>query len=147
MNFEHVSDSVDCIDMQVEWMESEGYVNKEVCVNIELFLLVFVHEKSPRRAFAAREWMSYGFLWIFAKYLTGVGCWRLASMVPLIVWGRLTQWCYSFVPRSCRWLILLDNSITAFAFDLTKFTLYRLEFQHGRLTCGVMASKAGWTYL
>ena len=23
----------------------EGYVNKEVCVNIELFLLVFVHEK------------------------------------------------------------------------------------------------------
>ena len=31
------------------------YVNKEVCVNIELFLLVFVHEKSPRRAFAARE--------------------------------------------------------------------------------------------
>ena len=33
----------------------EGYENKEVCVNIELFLLVFVHEKSPRRAFAARE--------------------------------------------------------------------------------------------
>ena len=50
----------------------EGYVNKEVCVNIELFLLVFVHEKSPRRAIAARERMSYGFLWIFAKYLTGV---------------------------------------------------------------------------
>ena len=45
MNFEHVSDSVDCIDMQVEWRESEGYVNKEVCVNIELFLLVFVHGK------------------------------------------------------------------------------------------------------
>ena len=60
----------------------EGYVNKEVCVNIELFLLVFVHEKSPRRAIAARELMSYGFLWIFAKYLTGVGCWRLASMSP-----------------------------------------------------------------
>ena len=40
--------------MHVEW---GGYVNKEVCVNIviELFLLVFVHEKSPRRAFAARE--------------------------------------------------------------------------------------------
>ena len=52
----------------------EGYVNKEVCVNIELFLLVFVHEKSPRRAFAALELMSYNFLWIFAKYLTGVGC-------------------------------------------------------------------------
>ena len=49
MNFEHVS--VDCIDMQVGWR----YVNKEVCVNIELFLLVFVHEKSPRHAFAARE--------------------------------------------------------------------------------------------
>ena len=30
-------------------------INKEVCVNIELFLLVFVHEKSPCRAFAARE--------------------------------------------------------------------------------------------
>ena len=29
--------------MHVEW---GGYVNKEVCVNIELFLLVFVHEKS-----------------------------------------------------------------------------------------------------
>ena len=40
----------------------EGYVNKEVCVNIELFLLVFVHEKSPRRAFAAREWMSYSWV-------------------------------------------------------------------------------------
>ena len=39
MNFEHVS--VDCIDMQVEWRD----INKEVCVNIELFLLVFVHEK------------------------------------------------------------------------------------------------------
>ena len=35
--------------------ENHPYVNKEVCVNIELFLLVFVHEKSPRRAFAARE--------------------------------------------------------------------------------------------
>ena len=42
----------------------EGYVNKEVFVNIELFLLVFVHEKSPRRAFAANECLmvSYGFL-------------------------------------------------------------------------------------
>ena len=44
----------------------EGYVNKEVCVNIELvFLLVFVHEKSPRRALQlANECLmvSYGFL-------------------------------------------------------------------------------------
>ena len=39
--------------MHVEW--GGGYVNKAVCVNIELFLLVFVHAKSPRRAFAARE--------------------------------------------------------------------------------------------
>ena len=68
----------------------EGYVNKEVCVNIELFLLVFVHEKSPRRAFASREWMSYGFLWIFAKYLTGVGCWRLASMIMSQVFLKQT---------------------------------------------------------
>ena len=47
MNFEHVSDSVDCIDMQVEWRDM--FTNKEVSVNIELFLLVFVHEKSTRR--------------------------------------------------------------------------------------------------
>ena len=78
----------------------EGYVNKEVCVNIELFLLVFVHEKSPRRAIAARELMSYGFLWIFAKYLTGVGCWRLASMLRITEsLSLLSSW-----RRKCTWL-------------------------------------------
>ena len=46
----------------------EGYVNKEVCVNIELFLLVFVHEKSPRRAFAAREWVAEGWQVCCARY-------------------------------------------------------------------------------
>ena len=43
-----------------------GYVNKEVCVNIELFLLVFVHEKKVRVVHSqlANECLmvSYGFL-------------------------------------------------------------------------------------
>ena len=61
MNFEHVSDSVDCIDMQVEWRESEGYVNKEVCFNIELFLLVFVRVVHSQLANECLM-VSYGFL-------------------------------------------------------------------------------------
>ena len=41
----------------------EGYVNKEVCVNIELFLLVFVHEKvRVVHSQLANEMVSYGFL-------------------------------------------------------------------------------------
>ena len=53
----------------------EGDVNKEVCVNIELFLLVFVHEKkSASCVCCSRMNVLYGFLWIFANCLTGVGC-------------------------------------------------------------------------
>ena len=60
----------------------EGYVNKEVCVNIELFLLVFVHEKSPRRAFVAREINVLWFLMDFCQVSYRCGLLKVGKFDP-----------------------------------------------------------------
>ena len=61
-----------------------GYVNKEVCVNIELFLLVFVHEKKSESCIRSSRMnqclmVSYGFLPSILQVWVAEG-WQVCSI-------------------------------------------------------------------
>ena len=50
----------------------EGYVNKEVCVNIELFLLVFVHKKKSASCIRSSRMNVLWFLMDFCQVSCGL---------------------------------------------------------------------------
>ena len=58
-----------------------GYVNKEVCVNIELFLLVFVHEKKSASCIRSSRMNVLWFLMDFCQVSYRCGLLKVGKFV------------------------------------------------------------------
>ena len=75
-----------------------GYVNKEVCVNIELFLLVFVHEKKSASCIRSSRMNVLWFLMDFCQVSYRCGLLKVgkfgpeAGTPPEILRERYTSW-------------------------------------------------------